>query len=175
MLVAETSDLSCVLFCKCLVYLKGFWKAGWGWASILGLSERKLELSWFFIGLNLSSAVKSQHLQKPAVLWGNLNGVYLQYIITCILKRYGSILCTLLNASSAFGSINLLSNFCVAHRAYWPSSTMKMQLCSSHDMETYLKINLTLFLRICLKITDSTWNWKTSILHLLCSNFVSLV
>lgn len=74
-------------------------------------SERKLEWS-FAIGLYLQSTTKSQHLQKLTVLWRNLNAVYLQYIITWILKRYSSIILRtlLLNTSDVFGSVNLFSH-----------------------------------------------------------------
>lgn len=74
-------------------------------------SERKLEWS-FVTGLYLQLTMKSQHLQKPTVLWGNLNVISLQYSINWILNRYGSImLCTwLLTASNAFECVNSLSH-----------------------------------------------------------------
>lgn len=49
-------------------------------------SERKLKWS-FVTGLYLHLTMKSQHLQKPTVLRGNLNGISLQYNINWILNR----------------------------------------------------------------------------------------
>lgn len=105
-----------------------FWKAEWEWTFILRLKiERKLEWS-FVIGLYLQLTMKSQHLQKPTVLWVNLNGISLQYSINWILNRYSNIiLCTwLLNVSNAFESMNLLG--------YLFSDLKKNTTCSAWEL-----------------------------------------